>query len=252
MKEKINFAGWPEWSEQCIQDLSLDDLSELKKIELFLPKNVFLTVDYDIDDEDDEFAVKDDSEMADFITEAEETMKNSADKKDYESLFGRYFLKIDGQKAVHILNWPKKDSEEKKFKELIKAGHHPFIYEVVEYNPFEDTRYGQKVGWHFPYLSYYENVFNEDDPALVSRYEVNLPVQEGCELYYDADENVLWEGENDWTDWERYEEIDAVLFEEFVTEAEKFLKEDEEIANKRQEYARQIQEERTAEKEDAD
>ena len=287
MKEKIDFIGWPDWSEQYIQELSLDELSELKKIELFLPRNVFLTIDYDDEDEDEdeeEYTTKEDTELADFITDAEDMMKNSADKKDYESLFGRYFLRTDDRKAIladfisdaedmmknsadkkdyeslfgryflrtddrkaiHILKWPKTNPDEYKFSELIKAGHHPFIYEVVEYNPVEDTRYNQKVGWHYPYLSFYETIFHEDNPALVSRYEVNLPVDEGTELYYDASENVLWEGENDWTDWDRYEEIDAVLFEEFITEAEKYKKEDEKIAKKRQEYARKFQEEREA------
>lgn len=249
MKEKIDFIGWPDWSEQYIQELSLDELSELKKIELFLPRNVFLTIDYDDENEDEdeeEYATKEDTELADFITDAEDMMKNSADKKDYESLFGRYFLRTDDRKAIHILKWPKTNPDEYKFSELIKAGHHPFIYEVVEYNPVEDTRYNQKVGWHYPYLSFYETIFHEDNPALVSRYEVNLPVDEGTELYYDASDNVLWEGENDWTDWDRYEEIDAVLFEEFVTEAEKYKKEDEKIAKKRQEYARKFQEEREA------
>ena len=41
------------WCDINIQQLELDEISILKAIEFALPKNVFLTIDYNIDEDDD-------------------------------------------------------------------------------------------------------------------------------------------------------------------------------------------------------
>ena len=41
------------WCDMNIQQLELDEISILKAIEFALPKNVFLTIDYNIDEDDE-------------------------------------------------------------------------------------------------------------------------------------------------------------------------------------------------------
>ena len=67
-----------QWDEQLIQHLSLDEISIIKEIEDLLPMNTFISIDYEIKEDDEEAIIKDDSELADFITEEEAAIRANA------------------------------------------------------------------------------------------------------------------------------------------------------------------------------
>lgn len=206
------------WNELRIQDLELDDLSILKSLELVLPKNVSLTIDYTIDETYDP-GLREDTELADFIREEAAVIKeNGAEQSEYSYLFGKCFIKDDGHTAVRIVG----DCKRKDTGGCIEAIHNtnepmPFVYEKLEYYARQNDEYDK--GWNFGTTWAYEALF--DEPSLPG-VDVNVPVE--CEELFRLDaEGCLWTENEECVEWHYWAPLEPAKYDKLRADAERHL-----------------------------
>ena len=206
------------WCDMNIQQLELDEISILKAIEFALPKNVFLTIDYNIDEDDDseEVILKPDSELSDYMHEEEAVIKeNGADQKEYSYLFGKCFMKDDGTKAVRIIEECHRKDEDHLIESICQSNDPmPFIYEQVELFYHSNDEYEE--GWNFGEGFAYKALFNEKNLPGV---DVNVPVECGDYFRLDAD-GQLWTENEELQEWHIWEEISPKKYDKLHAEAE--------------------------------
>lgn len=218
-----------EWYDKKIEELSLDELSILKDIEGVLPKNVFFTVDYEVedsdDDEDDELLldpVKSESELADYIRDEEVyiTENGVSHQGEYTTLFGRCFVRNDERLAVRVLG------------ECVRRDKHNIIDSLTDSNmplPFlyEELFCVDGVGndWRYASSATYKELFEDDNvPAGLN---VNVPADIEELFYLDAD-GGLWSNIEEFPEWHSWKEISPQQYEKMRRAAEKHLVRDEE------------------------
>ena len=83
-----------QWDEQLIQHLSLDEISIIKEIEDLLPMNTFISIDYEIKENDEEAIIKDIAQQQGHIFLKERQMVAYAAIVSGED---PYYENIDGQ-----------------------------------------------------------------------------------------------------------------------------------------------------------
>lgn len=215
-----------DWINKDVRELSLDEISMLKTIEDFLPKNVFLTIDYLGNfrkREDGEIDTLNESEISDYIREEEAVIvENGASQHQYETLFGKCFIKDDGSEAIRVIGDCKKKDDEGIIDGFRNSEDPlPFLFEMIE-GVSDDDDDERNAGWNFREPFAYNELFGEDSgiPGL----DVNVPVD--YEQYFRLDaEGQLWSNVDEDLDWHKWIQITASQYDECRTEAEHNLSE---------------------------
>ena len=207
-----------DMGERMVQELDLEDLSFLKRIEDVLPKNVKLTIDYDVTEDVESFDVKDDDEFTDYIDEEEVViLENGADIRDYSALFDKYFIRSDFDAVIHIYD----DSDMKRrgmieeYEMSIESGVVPFTYERIddygEHSPEDLKRYPDMYhGWNYSVIT--ESTYSSlgfKDSAKRPGIGINFPYDDAdCLFRLDAD-GVLWSHSYCSKEWFMWQELDS-------------------------------------------
>lgn len=207
--------------EIMVQQLDLEDLSFLKRIEDVLPKNVKLTIDYEVTDDTESFDVKDIDEFTDYIEEEEAViLENGAAISSYYSLFGKCFMRSDYDAVVRIFD----DSDMKKphmkdeYNMSIECGVVPFTYERIddfgERSQEDLKRYPDMYhGWNYSVMTEmtYESLGFKNSKKRPG-IGINFPYDDAdCLFRLDAD-GMLWSQSYCSKEWFMWHEIDEKEF----------------------------------------
>ena len=210
-----------QWDEQLIQHLSLDEISIIKEIEDLLPMNTFISIDYEIKENDEEAIIKDDSELADFITEEEAAItENGARHSDYEKPAGRPFVRADGMEAVVFGAIVEREDEEGIIEELssVDVTPAPVFYQLVEFHDEDDGIC--PVGWNFSDSWSFNKLFDQKEER---GFEVNVPIEFERRFYLDNDGDV-WTNIDEMKRWYSWYEISQDAWKHIKDAAEENLK----------------------------
>ena len=200
----------------------MDELSILKTIECILPKNVFLTIDYNIKKDDETDELKADSELSDYIEEESAVIKeNGAIQRIYSELYNKCYIKDDGSAAIMILSDCLKNDDNDCIKNLHNPDSNsplPFLYERLDFSDY--TEKNIQRGWNFGNSFGYKTIFKEKN--VIQGIEVNIPIPTQDYFYLAADMN-LWSENKELIEWNRWLPISFKKYYKFRTDAEKNL-----------------------------
>ena len=206
-----------DMGEMMVQDLDLEDLSFLKRIEDVLPKNVKLTIDYDISEDDESFDVKDVDEFTDYIDEEEAViLENGAEIHEYQSLFGKYFMRSDYDAVIHVYDDTdmKRRGLTEEYELSVETGVIPFTYERIddygERSPEDLKQFPDMYhGWNYSVIT--EGTYSSlgfKDSSKRPGVGINFPYDDAdCLFRLDAD-GILWSQSYCNKEWFMWHELD--------------------------------------------
>lgn len=207
-----------DMGELMVQDLDLENLSLLKRIEDVLPKNVKLTIDYDVTEDDESFDVKEDDEFTDYIGEEEAViLENGADVGEYTKLFGKFYVRSDFDAVIHILD--DKDMKRRglteEYEMSVQSGVLPFTYERIDdygERSAEDLENFPDMYHDWNYSVITEGTYSSlgfKDSSKRPGIGINFPYDDAdCLFRLDAD-GVLWSQSycnKEWFMWHEFNE----------------------------------------------
>lgn len=228
--------------ECTVQQLDLEDLSFLKRIEDVLPKNVKLTIDYEVTDDTESFDAKDIDEFTDYIEEEEAViLENGAPVSSYTALFGKCFMRSDCGAVIRIFD--DADMQKSRMKEEYEmstgSGVIPFTYERIddfgEHSPEERKLYPDMYhGWNYSVMTEmtYESLGFKDGSRRPGT-GINFPFDDAdCLFRLDAD-GILWSQSNCVKEWFMWHELDSREYGKIRAEAQRQKEERENNKHKK-------------------